>query len=221
MTDRTTTHDPTQSRPGSRDYSSPSSATGGADENFSESERARQAAEEIKTAAKDAAASTATALRNRLSGELDYRKYRSRQRLMRVAEALRQTGTGVNGEDEVIGRYLDRAATRVERAAAYLEQNDVNQIMRDARGLARRRPEVFAGGLFVAGLVLGRFLRSSATADENYQEAWDDYPSYAGASTSGSYPSSIGGSSGGTANPYAGTKGSDPSTSPTGDGRMP
>src|SRR4029453_10428086 len=66
MTDRTTTQDPTPSR-----------APGQEDHLFSESERerARQAAEEIKSAAKDAAASTATALRNRLSGELDYRKY--------------------------------------------------------------------------------------------------------------------------------------------------
>ena len=110
MTDRTTTHDPAQS--------------GGT---FDESGRARHAADEIKTAAKDAAASTATALRNRLSGELDYRKYRSRQRLNRVADALRQTGANVNDADDSVGRYMERAALGVERAATYLDEKNVDR----------------------------------------------------------------------------------------------
>ena len=56
------------------------------------------------------------------------------------------------------------------------------EILRDAREMARRRPEVFAGGLFVAGLMLGRFLRSSAPEESYDDEVWDDLPAYAGGS---------------------------------------
>ena len=202
MTDRTTTHGPTTGH-----------------ENFSDSERvrARQAAEEIKSAAKDAAASTATALRNRLSGELDYRKYRSRQRLNRVADALRQTGANVNEADDSVGRYMERAAQGVERMAAYLDEKDVNEIMHDAREMARRRPEVFVGGLFIAGLMLGRFLRSSAP-EESYDETWEDLPGYAGGGSGGGYASASNPYAG-AVNPYSATK-STPSTSP-GSGTIP
>ena len=202
MTERTTT-------PGSGSFR----------ETFSESERerARQAADEIKSAAKDAAAGTATALRNRLSGELDYRKYRSRQRLNRVADAIRQTGANVNEADDSVGRYMERAAQGVERMAAYLDEKDVNQILHDAREMARRRPEVFVGGLFIAGLMLGRFLRSSAP-EESYDETWDDVPGYAGGGSSGGYASATNPYAG-ASNPYSATK-STPST-PTSSGTIP
>jgi hypothetical protein len=186
MTDRTTTHDPTKGR----DYSSTAAGSGSGGELFGETEkeRARQAAEEIKSAAKDAAASTATALRNRLSGELDYRKFRSRQRLNRVADALRQAN--VDQQDETISRYMERAAQKVESMASYLDEKDVDEILRDAREMARRRPEIFVGGLFIAGLMLGRFLRSSASNEnDDYDESWEDLPAYAGGGTSGSYGS--------------------------------
>jgi hypothetical protein len=179
--------------------------------------RAHQAAEEIKSAAKDAAASTATALRNRLSGELDYRKYRSRQRLNRVADALRQTGANVNEADDSVGRYMERAAQGVERMAAYLDEKDVNEIMRDAREMARRRPELFVGGLFIAGVMLGRFLRSSAR-EESYDETWEDLPGYAGGGSGGG-DASAPNPYAGTANPYSGTNWTPPSS--PGPGSIP
>jgi hypothetical protein len=202
MTDRTTTPGTTTSH-----------------ETFTESERvrARQAAEEIKSAAKDAAASTATALRNRLSGELDYRKYRSRQCLNRVADALRQTGANVNETDDSVGRYIERAAQGVERMAAYIDEKEVDEILHDAREMARRRPEVFVGGLFIAGLMLGRFLRSSAP-EQRYDETWDDLPGYAGGGSGGGHGSATNPYAGAT-NPYSATN-STPST-PPGSGTMP
>ena len=112
-----------------------------------------------------------------------------------MADALRQTGANVNEADDSVGRYMERAAQGVERMAAYLDEKDVNQILHDAREMARRRPEVFVGGLFIAGLMLGRFLRSSAP-EESYDETWDDLPGYAGGGSGGGYASAT--------NPYAG-----------------
>jgi hypothetical protein len=150
----------------------------------SDRERARRAAEDIKSAAKEAAASTAGAVKNRLAGELDYRKYKSRQRIHRVAQALRDAGTSANGDDELVGRAMETAASRVERFGDYLDSRDVNQILSDARAMARRRPEIFVGALFLAGVALGRFLRSSPPHNGGFRgdherEQWadDPYPS--------------------------------------------
>jgi hypothetical protein len=204
MTERTSSYD--------------STTTGRDRPSESERERARQAAEEIKSAAKDAAASTASALRNRFSGELDYRKYRSRQSLNRVASALRQAGANVDATDDSVSRYMERLADGVERTATYLDQNDVSKILHDAREMARRRPELFAGGLFVAGLMLGRFLRSS-TPNETFEQDWDDYPAYAGGGGAGSYAAAGTPSQSVTTNPYSGG-GPAPST-PSGADHLP
>ena len=218
MTDRTTTHDPTASRASASTGSTGAPGNGGYSSE-SDRERARQAAEEIKSAAKDAAASTANAVKNRLSGELDYRKYRSRQRLNRVADALRQTGANVNKDDDYVAHYMERAALGVDRFAQYLDERDVSQILHDAREMARRRPEVFVGGLFVAGLMLGRFLRSSAPDEtDNYDQSWDEYPAYAG---SGASPYGSTNPYGGADNPYGATGSSSSTSSKPGEGRMP
>jgi hypothetical protein len=220
MTDRTTTNDPSGSRSSASTGRSGESGYEGS-WNQNDRERARQAADEIKTAAKDAATNTASALRNRLSGELDYRKYRSRQKLNRVAEALRQTGANANQEDDYVARYMERAAQGVDRMAQYLDARNVDEILHDAREMARRRPEVFVGGLFVAGLMLGRFLRSSAQ-DESYDENWDDYPGYAGSGASPYDASNPYGTSSSygvdTSSPGTGT--GDDASRP-GEGRMP
>ena len=200
MTDRTTTYDPTTNRePRAGERSSQTGAGASAyGSEGNERERARRAAEEIKTAAREAAVSTAGAVRNRLSGELDYRKYKSRQRLGRVATALRQASAEVGSEDEAFARYIQRAADRADQFGDYLDRKDVNEVLHDARQLARRRPEIFAGSLFVAGLMLGRFLRSSAPNGGNGQDrerASGSYPysgagSFSGGATTGSYQGS-------------------------------
>jgi hypothetical protein len=169
--------------------------TGGSHDTMdtAERDRARRAAEDIKHAARDAAVSTAGAVKNRLSGELDYRKYRGRQRLTRVANVLRETGASLNGDDEVMARYTERAAERVDRLAQYLDQKDVNEILHDARQMARQRPELFVGGLFVAGLMLGRFLR---TAKPSQHEGAYGTASQYGGSQYGGYGSDVSGSPG-------------------------
>ena len=194
---------------------STTAGAGGYDTTQSESERARRAAEDIKSAAKEAATSTAGAVRNRVSGELDYRKYKSRQRLSRMATALRETGSTLHGDDEVIARYTERAADRVERLAEYLDQKDVNEILADARQMARQRPELFVGSLFVAGLMLGRFLRTSQARPNGGGVEEDDYERHDPMSGSRAYATGYPAGSPSTSTYGAGER-SSPSTTPGG-----
>jgi hypothetical protein len=222
MTDRTTPQDPATRRSGvaageQSGMGGSAAATGSRSHDAERpEERARRAAEDIKSAAKEAAASTAGAVRNRVSGELDYRKYRSRQRLSRVANALRETGSSLHGDDVMIARYTERAADRVEQFAAYLDQKDMSQIMVDARRMARQRPELFVGSLFVAGLMLGRFLRTAQPRGDGSSTGRSGYPGQnplAGAGYPGAYsPGSSYPSSSPSTSPY----GSNAPTTPSG-----
>ena len=48
----------------------------------------------------------------------------------------------------------------------YLRERDLEGLLEDVEQFARRRPEVFLAGTFLAGLLLARFLKSSGERAE-------------------------------------------------------
>jgi len=77
---------------------------------------------------------------------------------------LREAGRKLNEGEQSgdFGRYADRAAEQLERLSSYLKDHDLRGFVRDTETFARRRPDLFLGGTFLAGLALARFLKSSA-----------------------------------------------------------
>lgn len=91
------------------------------------------------------------------------RKDQAADRLGGLAGALRDSAQKLQNDDaEGFGRYADRAAEQVEKLSSYLRDNDMRGFVRDTETLARRHPDLFLGGTFLAGLFLARFLKSSA-----------------------------------------------------------
>lgn len=72
-----------------------------------------------------------------------------------VAEKFREE------ENTQIAGYADQMADQLDRLAGYLSWRDINGLLDDTQDMARRRPDVFYGGMFVAGLALSRFLKAS------------------------------------------------------------
>lgn len=83
------------------------------------------------------------------------------QRIARVAAAMRAAGEAMQGEEPQIANYPLRFAERLERVSTQLRDRDVRALMIDVEDFARRRPELFLGGVLVAGVAVGRFLRAS------------------------------------------------------------
>ena len=85
------------------------------------------------------------------------------QRLTSLAGALRQAARQLESDDAAgFGRYAGIAADQVEKASGYLEGKDLGQLVRDTQTFARRHPDLFLCGAFVAGVMLARFIKSSA-----------------------------------------------------------
>jgi len=96
------------------------------------------------------------------TSQLDSQKYRAVDGLEVVAEALRQTGQRLQDEQQApIGRYVDRAAERLDTVTDYLREHDAQEIVSDTEDLARRQPGLFLSGAVALGFVVGRFLMSS------------------------------------------------------------
>ena len=99
-----------------------------------------------------------------VSGLVSRQKDQAADRLGGVAGALRDVANRLQEQDQAagIGQYATRAADQVDRLSHYLRDRDLNTFVRDTETFARRHPDVFLGGTFLAGLLLARFLKSSS-----------------------------------------------------------
>jgi hypothetical protein len=87
-----------------------------------------------------------------------------------LASAVRQAGQRLESDDAALfGRYAGVAADELDKVSSWLRGRDLQTIMRDTETFARRHPDLFMGGAFVAGIMLARFLKSSAPAESGEQ----------------------------------------------------
>jgi hypothetical protein len=82
-----------------------------------------------------------------------------------LASAMRQAGEQLEtGDAAFFARYAGVAADELDKVSSWLRGRDLQTIMRDTETFARRHPDIFMGGAFVAGIMLARFLKSSSPA---------------------------------------------------------
>lgn len=130
---------------------------------------AREAGHEAKEVAKDAGKSLkreAQKVTGKAKAELtkvaDRQTTATADRLGTVAGALRRAGEELeSGEESSLAGVTQTCAGEIDRWAGYLRDRDIGRIAHDVSRHARRHPEIFLGATFGAGILLGRFLRSS------------------------------------------------------------
>jgi len=105
-------------------------------------------------------------VREQAAVQLSKQKDRATDGLGSVAQAVRDTTQHLrNHQHETVAEYAEKAARQIERLSEGLRNKDVGELLNDAQDLARRRPALFVGGAFAAGLLGARFLKSSAPED--------------------------------------------------------
>jgi hypothetical protein len=109
-------------------------------------------------------------VRQGINSQVGAQKDRAVDSLMGVADAVRRMGEPLQGQPyEPFAKYVQNAAERVEQAALYLRQHEVEELVDDLRDVARRQPAVFVGVGFLAGAICGRFLKSSNRESSSYE----------------------------------------------------
>jgi len=127
----------------------------------------QQAKEQVRNLAEEARRETSKAAGQAgdyVSGLVSRQKDQAADSLGGVAGAIRDVGNRLQEQDQAagVGQYAMRAADQVDRLSNYLRDRDLNTFFRDTETFARRHPDVFLGGTFLAGLLLARFLKSSS-----------------------------------------------------------
>ena len=91
-----------------------------------------------------------------------------------VAGAIRNTAQNLQGEgQDQTARYVQLIADQLESLGGRLRNKDLDSLVRDAEGYARRSPGTFLVGSMVAGFLLARFLKSSSER-QAYRGDWED-----------------------------------------------
>ena len=112
---------------------------------------AKQGTAQVAERAKERAGTTATES-----------KEEAAERLGNLASAFRDAGGQLDaGDAAFFGRYAGVAADELEKVSAWLRTRDMKELVRDTETFARRHPDLFIGGAFVAGLAIARFLKAS------------------------------------------------------------
>ena len=192
------------------------------------SDAARQASDEVGAAADRAGAALSDAAQQAKSkaGELvgsakqeayakaEEAKSVVRQKVAAYTETGKQKAAGeVNTYGSAIGKAAEEleknddpaapivraAAEKVQKFGSYLDSRNTGDLVDQAEDFARRHPEVVLGGMFVLGLGLARFFKS--TREPLPVRRTQPSSTYAG-STAGGYGANYGGAYG-SANRYA------------------
>ena len=136
-------------------------------------EDAKGQAKDLASQAKDETVKMAGQARDQITQAVSERKDQAANRLGGLAGALRDTANKLQEDDASgFGKYADQAAEQVDRFSRYLKDNDLRGFVRDTEAVARRHPDLFLGGTFLAGLVLARFLKSSAPERSGGGRPW-------------------------------------------------
>jgi hypothetical protein len=172
--------------------------------------------------------------KDQVKTQLSSQKERAAGTLGSVADALRQTGNTLQGQNQApVAQIANSAADWVEQFSGTLRERNIEDMLGDMEGFARRNPTVFLGSAFALGFLAARFLKSSSptsSLDRDYEgtmrRGYTDYDrdyeyrqrsaalrptetygvgtsGYAGEAASG-YTSGAGGTYGGAAAGYAG-----------------
>jgi hypothetical protein len=97
------------------------------------------------------------------AAQLSSQKERATEGLGSIATAVRQSSEPLrNNKQDMIAEYVEKAADQLEQFSTRLRERDVNDLVKDAQQFARRRPALFVGAAFVAGVAAARFLKSSS-----------------------------------------------------------
>jgi len=125
--------------------------------------KARDAISQAAEAARRQASQAAEQARCYANERIDEGKRWTAEELSHAAAAVRTAAQKLREEhhDEPLAGYAETLAGWAEQSANYVRDLQLDDVAQEARSMIRQRPEWVLGGLFLAGLALGRFLKAS------------------------------------------------------------
>lgn len=158
QTDNSTQFGSTSSSPGGMNAGANTGAATGNNTSMGQGEGVRDMARNLANEAKQKAG-------EQVRSSLDKGRSRAADTLHEVARTLMNTG---DQADNPAAPYMSRAGEQVRRAADYLQNADLQQMVTSTEQFARRQPALFLGSAFAIGVLAARFLKSTRPETGQY-----------------------------------------------------
>jgi hypothetical protein len=126
-------------------------------------EAASEVSEHVTTVA-DSAKDLASKASEKLLDSVEEQKAAGANFVSGVADALRRAANEF-GEVPQAGQYIRLAANQIDSVSDAFRKRDLNQLVSDVQGFARRQPTAFLGMAVLAGFAAVRFLKTSTGAN--------------------------------------------------------
>lgn len=127
----------------------------------------RPAAAETARRAVGDAAQRVRGVADRVRAGAESQKEGVAQRVGGTADVLRDTARQLQERYEnSIARYVEQLAGALANFSDSINDKSAEELLGDVQSLARRNPALFVGGALAAGILLGRFARSSRARRE-------------------------------------------------------
>jgi hypothetical protein len=98
--------------------------------------------------------------------QLENRKRVAADQIDDLAHALGRAGEQLDQSQPTLASYANQIASGVSNLATRLRDGSIEELLDDARGVARRNPGLFLLGGFALGVVLARFLKASDRSED-------------------------------------------------------
>jgi hypothetical protein len=148
-------------------------------------EQAKQQSQQLAHQARQQASNLASRTSEQAKSQLANQKHNASQRMVPIQSALRESAQQLRNQGQgQVGDYAEKAADQVERFSTYLRQTEVDEIMEEVRGFARRRPGLFLGSAAAVGFFATRFMKS--TSEEASSSGYGDFSARTPSATSSS-----------------------------------
>ncbi len=123
------------------------------------SETSEQLAQSVRDAA-DTVSRTATDVKDQAVRGMEAGKDQASQQFADTADSVRQSANEFRDRQQTwLADLVDRGAEQLNRVSETLRSNDLQGLLNQLDGFARRQPALFAGASMIAGFALARMAR--------------------------------------------------------------
>ena len=104
-------------------------------------------------------------LRQRGDRYLVDQKHRVAENVSSISAAIRRAAEKLaDTENQTMAQYVSAAADGLEGVSRYIDEQDIQQLTTQIGRAMQRKPALMLGGLFLAGLTVGRFTKATSPA---------------------------------------------------------
>ena len=134
-------------------------------------EGAVETASEAQKQLRKSMRSIAKSIQQEAEGAFEDQREAAASKVAKVGKAVGQAAHALHAvKMDGVAEYIDAAAEQFERASDYIKESDLRRVSEDASEFIDRHRAVVAGGLFITGLALARFLKASGAQSQENEE---------------------------------------------------